>query len=290
MLKILKLLLQHPLNAKGRTAALTRFLRWQIGVRLLPVPHLMPFVGDTCLVMERGMTGATGNWYCGLHEASDMAFVLHVLRDGDLFVDIGANVGSYTVLASGAVGARSIAFEPVPETYAMLTRNLSANRITDLVVAHNLGLGARNEKLRFTAGHDTTNHVVIGTTDTPTLEVTVRRLDEMLDSEVPRVIKLDVEGWEGEVLKGMSATLANPALAAVVCETNESAGRYTDVDGEYVEQVMRMHGFAAHSYNPENRELVRGGTGENTIFVRDYDFLCHRIATAPRFRLVNGTI
>lgn len=47
------------------------------------------------------MTGATGNWYCGLQEYEDMSFVLHALRPGDLFVDVGANIGSYSILAAG---------------------------------------------------------------------------------------------------------------------------------------------------------------------------------------------
>ena len=47
------------------------------------------------------MTGATGNIYCGLYEFLDMAFLLHFLRNGDLFGDIGSNIGSYTVLATG---------------------------------------------------------------------------------------------------------------------------------------------------------------------------------------------
>jgi hypothetical protein len=42
----------------------------------------------------------SGNIYAGLHEFGDMAFVLHFLRAGDLFADVGANIGSYTVLAS----------------------------------------------------------------------------------------------------------------------------------------------------------------------------------------------
>lgn len=52
------------------------------------------------------MTGATGNIYVGLHEFEDMAFLLHVLRRTDLFVDVGANIGSYTILAGGAAGAK----------------------------------------------------------------------------------------------------------------------------------------------------------------------------------------
>ena len=62
----------------------------------------------------------TGNIYCGLAKFADMAFVLHVLRAGDLFVDIGANAGAYTLLASSVTGAKTTCFEPAPATYARL--------------------------------------------------------------------------------------------------------------------------------------------------------------------------
>jgi hypothetical protein len=48
-----------------------------------------------------GMTGATQNIYVGLQEFVDIMLTLHFLRKGDLFLDMGANVGSYTILASG---------------------------------------------------------------------------------------------------------------------------------------------------------------------------------------------
>jgi hypothetical protein len=67
-------------------AAYVRWMRWQIGSRVLGEPVLMPYVESSCLVVERSMTGATGNIYCGLHEFEDMAFVLHCLRVGDTFV------------------------------------------------------------------------------------------------------------------------------------------------------------------------------------------------------------
>ena len=73
------------------------------------------------------MTGATGNIYAGLHEFNDMAFCLHLLRSGDLFVDVGANIGSYTVLASKVAGANSITLEPVPQTFERLKRNVNIN-------------------------------------------------------------------------------------------------------------------------------------------------------------------
>ena len=79
------------------------------------------------------MTGVTGNIYAGLHEFADMAFVLHFLRAGDLFADVGANVGSYTILASGVVGCRTVAFEPDPVTAAALERNINLNKIAERV-------------------------------------------------------------------------------------------------------------------------------------------------------------
>ncbi len=73
-----------------------RYLKWQIGSRLLPGAVHVPFVNDTVLVVTPGMTGATLNIYTGLHEFEDCGFLLHLLRCSDLFVDIGANVGVYT--------------------------------------------------------------------------------------------------------------------------------------------------------------------------------------------------
>jgi predicted RNA methylase len=70
------------------------------------------------------MTGATQKIYCSLQEFEDMALLLHVLRPGDLFVDVGANVGSYTILAAGVCGANVISIEPVPSTFTHLADNI----------------------------------------------------------------------------------------------------------------------------------------------------------------------
>jgi hypothetical protein len=60
--------------------------------------------------VRRGETGLTGNVYAGLHEFADMGYLLHVLRAQDTFIDGGANVGAYTILACVARGATGHAF------------------------------------------------------------------------------------------------------------------------------------------------------------------------------------
>jgi FkbM family methyltransferase len=277
---------EHPLTAGKSPQAAMRFVRWQLGTRLLPVPHVMPFVEGTVLVMERGMTGATGNWYFGLHEFSDMAFVLHMLRDDDLFADVGANVGSYSVLASGVTGARTIGFEPVPDTFRKLMRNVEINGIAHRFKGHNIGLVAREETLRFSSELDTVNHVVVGPSEKATIDVPVRRFDDVLAGEVPVVIKIDVEGWEAEVLEGMPQTLADPRLLAIIAETNESSIRYQAANIDRFGEAMRAHGFIAHTYDPFKRALIAGGSSHNTIFARDLDATQSRLTTAAKRRVL----
>ena len=66
-----------------------------------------------------------------LCEFEEMAFVMHFLRPGELFVDVGANVGAFTVLAAGVAGAAVRAFEPNPGTFEMLERNVRLNGLQE---------------------------------------------------------------------------------------------------------------------------------------------------------------
>lgn len=282
---------RHPLTRHARRAALTRWFRWQLGSRLLPGPVIVPFVNDARLIVQPGMTGATGNIYCGLHEFDDMALVLHALRPDDLFVDVGANVGVYTVLAGAAAGARCISIEPVPATFAWLQQNIAINRFDARARPLNIGIGRANGTLRFTRGHDTTNHVVSdGEAAVDTIDVPVQTLDTVVDAE-PAIIKIDVEGFETDVIAGAGHVLAARGLLAVIMELNGAGARY-GYDEDALHQSMIERGFESCRYHPRDRKLVSLGgaqaAGGNTLYVRDIARLQERVRTAPTFRLGIG--
>lgn len=289
MWNLLKYVWCHPLNEGGRLAALWRVFRWQVASRLMPGLIALPYVGDTALFASRGMTGATGNWYCGLHEVHEMAFVLHLLRPGEHFVDVGANVGSYTVLAGG-VGARVTAVEPIPATFTHLQRNVALNGLGDRVRCCQTGLSDQPGSLRFSSGLDTVNHVLAAGEDLLGVDVLVTRLDDLVAHDAPMLMKIDVEGHELAVLQGGQATLGDRRLLAVIMETNGSGVRY-GVSDEQLIVLMRGHGFAPFGYDPFARRLVdvTAGSG-NTVFVRDKFAVEARVSVAPTFRLVNGEI
>jgi len=73
-------IIKHPLNRHQKCKAFWRFIKWQINTRINPYPIIYQFTEKSKLIIKKGMTGATGNLYCGLHEFNDMAFLLHFLR------------------------------------------------------------------------------------------------------------------------------------------------------------------------------------------------------------------
>lgn len=255
----------------------------------------MPLVDDVVLLIEPGMTGATGNVYVGLVEFADMAFVMHFLRPHDRFLDIGANVGVYTLLAAGGRSADCVAVEPIDTAFRQLTANVRINRLEGRVRAVNVGLSSAPGKLRFTRSLDTVNHVLAPNEaiEGPAIEVDVTTVDALASEATPHLIKIDVEGFETEVLAGAHATLASPSLGAIIIELNGSGARYGFDEGALHEKIC-SYGFTPHAYDPLRRELSvlagKNADGGNTIYVRDANATVERLRSAPSFRVLGRDV
>ncbi|WP_231490283.1 FkbM family methyltransferase [Pedobacter sp. Leaf170] len=247
------------------------------------------FLDDTYFFAKKGLTGITGNIYTGLHEFNEMGFLLHFLRPEDTFFDVGANVGSYTLLASGVCKSRTVAFEPVPQTFEILKQNIILNKLYNLVKLINKGVGNETGKLDFVANEDTTNHVA-SAKDLDKISVEVIKLDDYASLN-PIFIKIDVEGYETEVLNGAIDVLKNSNLKAIVIELNGSGERYGYKE-EFIHKKLISNSFSPYSYNPFSRilnKLETFGTF-NTIYIRDIDFVYGRLKSGKSFSLFNETI
>lgn len=272
MLKTLSFITSHPLTRDRPLAAIARFVRWQIESRLKEEVEF-EWIEGSKLIVRNGMTGATGNIYCGLHEFADMAFLLHFLRPGDLFVDVGANIGSYTVLASAVCGAETIAIEPDPITMGWLKKNIAANNIAETVTTVEAAVGREAGEVNFTVGLDTVNQVA-GAGHQNTRKVRVVCLDDLLAGRSPAFIKLDVEGYEAEVIGGAVEALKNPSLLAIETESRDAE----------VLSKLRSAGFVEHAYDPMNRTLsAEIGVSNNALFVRDLTKVRERIVASRRY-------
>lgn len=287
-----RFILDHPLNRANRWATLKRYFRWQIGSRLVRGDVLVPFVDKTFLKVRPGMTGATGNIYVGLHEFEDMAFVLHLLREYDLFVDIGANIGSYTILAGGAVGAQCVSVEPIKSTFYLLEENINLNRLSAHVQALNMGIGKEKGVLKFTAGLDTVNHVLSDSEQVDNVvDVPIVPLNELLENQEPSLIKIDVEGFETNVIASADKVLSKPSLLAVIMELNGSGERY-GFDEKPLHEKMLSFGFNTYTYSPLDRQLIflegQKSDSGNTLYVRNIDEVESRLKSAQQYWIANA--
>ena len=288
---ILKNLTNHPLNKSRKTAAILRLISWQLKTLTTSLPITYNWIHGTKIKVHKNESGFTGNIYSGLHEFEDMMYLLHVTRKDDTFVDVGSNIGSYTILASGVIGAKTIAFEPSPTTYKKLIQNIKINSLNEKVSARNIGISNTCEPIHFTKNLNCTNHMVQNPNDYKSdeiIEIPVSTLDQELESESPSIIKIDVEGFEKNVIKGGLATLEKDSLHSVIMELNGLAER-AGLSEEAILDKMNQLGFRRYEYDPFLRKLkaksnIKGG---NTIFCRDSEKARERIKTSRSFTIQN---
>lgn len=223
----------------------------------------------------------------------EMMFVLHFLREQDLFLDVGANAGVYSLLASGMAGARSIAFEPVPETYNRLIEHVKLNRVERKVQCMNQGIGEQEGALRFSCGNrDCLNHVLkTDNADKQFIEVSVTTLDKVAETTRPAMLKLDIEGYEWYALKGASELLHSDSLKAIVLEYNLHAKRY-DILPEQISSLLRGYGYETYRYDAFARQLEPApfNTNGNSLWVKDVDAVKSILKQSKAFSIYGRTI
>ena len=105
ILATLRFVANHPLNRGRKFRAVAEYGFIQVAARLVPGEVCVEFPNRTRLLVSPRMKGAAHFIAPRLNEFNDMAFVMHFLQAGELFADVGANVGAFTVLAAGVAGA-----------------------------------------------------------------------------------------------------------------------------------------------------------------------------------------
>ena len=193
-----------------------------------------------------------------MYEQSTSACIITMLREGDVVVDVGAHVGWFTLLTATMVGnsGRVMAFEPVADNFEHLQANIDRNFFCN-VEAVQAAVGARQGSASLfinadnDGGHalwDVGLHPMneLSRAHPQKVDVAVVDLDTTLDAaglDRIRLIKIDAEGAEIQVLEGARRALAEGRVDFVICELNESALRECGTSSDAMRRMMLSHGY-----------------------------------------------
>jgi len=179
-------------------------------------------------------------------------------RSGDVFYDIGANVGAYSLVASRFLGDKSriYAFEPGFVTFPQLCKNIYLNGAGEAIVPLQVALSDQTSITTFHYQNLVTGGALHALGDpidqygkqfqsVLTLPTLAYRLDDFVRQfglPMPNHIKIDVDGTEYQILKGAEVTLSHPELRSILLEFNEE-----HEDSDKIGQLLEEHGLVLHS-------------------------------------------
>ena len=291
-----KFILAHPMNLGQPIRATLRFLAWATWTRVIRRPLTIRFWDDLRLLANADDRIAKLAVYTKLPDYHDMLFVLRYLRSTDTFVDVGANVGIYSLLAARAVPqGQVLAFEPNPVAAERMRKNLRLNRL-DNVMLRATALGSRAGSASLTARLGPGDHIALGqSSEVETIAVSMTTLNAAVDRTAPvSLVKIDVEGFEVEVLRGATDLLARDDAPVWIVEVNGLSERYGAGDAA-IEDIFRQHGYSMYLYDAGANRLLEAATsafqaayddrsrwtleiGINVIFIRGLGRAVERLA------------
>jgi FkbM family methyltransferase len=181
--------------------------------------------------------GAHPGYALGTSEKPLQEALVEMLRPGDVFYDVGANVGFFTLLAARLVGPRGavLAFEPDPRNAEVLRSNVALNGLANVEVFER-AVAETTGRRRFAIVESTASHLADHGTDEKTTVVDVVSLDDLDGASGPRpptVIKLDIEGAEVDALHGAAHLIARhrPVIICEVHHTETEVRRFLQAAG-----------------------------------------------------------
>ena len=202
-------------------------------------------------------------------EPETVTWLENSCKEGDVFYDIGANVGAYSLVAHAIMkgNCKIYAFEPSFSTFTALCQNIQVNRYEEGIIPLQIALSERTNLLTFNysdvtpgaAGHSqgVTSQDIAAEFKQTLLSFSLDDLIDKFGLEIPNHIKIDVDGAELEILKGGSTTFRNSAMQSVLIEVDER--KYPENE---IQKIMTDYGFklAERHLRPNSKTLA------NTIF------------------------
>jgi FkbM family methyltransferase len=251
----------HPRNRRQPWRGIALFLGWQAWKRLVGRPITVKVGRQRRFLVVPDSPFSSQVVYTGLPDWDEMNFLLRYLRPEDRFLDLGANVGFYTVLAATVIErGRIFSVEASPRNVEILRRQVEINGLAQVEVMP-FAVGREDGTVRFaTAQREMGSIVEEFDSSVGTMELPCRKLDTLLAASLAAgeeiaLAKMDVEGCEMLVLDGAPQLLGRRLIRAWLFELGEGALRAHGYAPRDLLERFRQSGYSIHTWDEAGREL-----------------------------------
>lgn len=256
ILKLFFTVLNHPLNTKHKINTIGRILWWKANQLFFHLPVIVTIdkSGMRCVCNPNRSYGGL-MIYLNLPEYKEMTFFKKILTEKSIFIDVGANIGIYSLLAASIIKKGKIySFEPVSSVLDDLYQNIRIN-----------GLGGRVQVLEKVASDKTGysefiaediseySHIIYSKTS-KSLTVPSIKLDDFCGNKkisFVDVIKIDVEGAEFQVLKGLEGYLKKGKVGVLIIELNRTNQSFGKDSNEIIGYLKNLN-YHVFKFNEED--------------------------------------
>jgi len=182
-------------------------------------------------------------------EQSDLVLLTELLKTGQTFIDCGANIGLWSLVAASTVqqSGKIYSFEPNPSTFKKLSDNVSLSKFKQNInlIASAVGNEQKSVLFHCDVAHNISH--IANSSNESSIEVSVVAIDSILETNIVHGIKIDVEGFELECLRGSEATLKryNPWLCVEFNTILAKVNKLSDWD---VHQYLTGLGYVCRQF------------------------------------------
>lgn len=267
ILRLLKIL-NHPLNKKNKFATFCRIIWWKINRFLFHLPVIIYLNNNIqCICYPINLYSDLIVYYT-LPEYPEMILTKEVLKNKSIFFDIGANMGVFTLLAASKIKQGKIfAFEPIPQALRMLYQNIRINNLDDRVTVLEKVASDKDGLENFNIENFNEFSYISANKGLNNITVSSVRLDTFCKKNNIRfidLIKIDVEGAEMMVLKGLEELLKKGNIGMLIIELNAGNKRYGSDSQKTLNYLRRFNYLIYQMDNTLKFNKVLNADNNNT--------------------------
>ena len=256
-LKTLNYIYSHPNAQEKKIQSTVKFCAWQIYKRLtnnhLDI-NLLPQVKLRCYPNSYSASAAL---YCGLYDYDEMNFLLRYLRSEDLFIDVGANIGIYSLLACSIIDRGQVySFEALSTNYQRLQENIELNNFTQAKL-FSLAISDRSGNISFNVtgndstafiGEDSQANTIVVPTDT------LDNIAKNIEIDNLTLVKMDIEGAELLALKGARSLLQQQRPEVWILEINDTVEHFGHTKKDIID-FLQSYNYDLYHYDAKKNQI-----------------------------------